>query len=76
MTAMTKVEVRYELTAPLNDELLEAIDRTRRVYGFAMIRLASSMDELMVHYDASRLGLADVDKVLRASGLPVRRKES
>jgi allophanate hydrolase subunit 1 len=72
---MTKVEVRYELTAAMTDDLMEAIDRTRGVYGLAMIRLSPSMGELIVHYDASRLSLPDVDKSLRRAGLPVRRRE-
>lgn len=75
LTAMTKVEAKYELTRPLDDTLLEAIDRVHGVYGLAMVRLAPSMDELIVHYDASRLKLPDVDSALMRAGLPVHRKE-
>lgn len=75
LAAMTKVEARYELTGPLDDALLEAIDRVHGVYGMVMVRLAPSMDELIVHYDASRLKLPDVDGALMRAGLPVRRKE-
>jgi hypothetical protein len=71
---MTKVEVRYAFTAPLDDTLLEAVDRARGIYGLAMLRLSPAMDELIVHYDASRLKLSDVDSALMRAGLPVRRK--
>lgn len=71
---MTKVEVRYEFTAPLDDALLEAIERTHGIYGLSMVRLSPAMDELIVHYDASRLKLPDVDAALKRAGLPVRRK--
>jgi hypothetical protein len=72
---MTKVEVRYELTAALDDAALEAIDRAHGVYGLSMIRLSPAMDEIIVHYDASRLKLPDVDRALQGAGLPVRRKD-
>lgn len=70
---MTRVEARYELTAPMTDELLEAIDRAHSIYGLAMIKLTPALDGLLVQYDASRLKLPDVDGALRSAGLPVRR---
>lgn len=73
---MTKVEVRYEFTAPLEDAHLAAIERTHGVYGLAMVRLSPEMDELIVHYDASRLKLPDVDKAIMGAGLPVKRKDA
>ena len=72
---MTKIEVRYAFTAPLDDALLEAIDRARGTYGLSMLRLSPAMDELIVHYDASRLTLPDVDSALKRAGLPILRKE-
>lgn len=72
---MTKVEVRYELAAPLEESHLEAIGRAHGIYGLSMVRLAPSMDELIVQYDASRLKLPDVDAAMQRAGLPVRRCE-
>lgn len=72
---MTKVEVRYELTAPLEESHLEAIDRAHGIYGLSMVRLAPSMDELIVQYDASRMSLPDVDAALKHAGLSVKRRE-
>jgi|WetSurMetagenome_2_1015567.scaffolds.fasta_scaffold1169443_2 hypothetical protein len=70
---MTKVEVRYDLTAPLDDSMMAAIDRSHGVYGLQSVRVAPTLDSLDVLYDASRLQPADVDETLMRLGLPVRR---
>lgn len=72
---MTKVEASYELTAPVTDALLEAIDRAHSVYGLQSVRLTNSMDGLLVGFDASRLLLDDVENALHRVGLAVKRKE-
>jgi hypothetical protein len=71
---MTKVEVRYDLTAPLDDSMLVAVDRAHAVYGLQSVRVAPTLDSLHVLFDASRLALADVDEKLLGLGLPVRRQ--
>ena len=70
---MTKVEVRYDLTAPLDDPMMAAIDQAHGVYGLQAVRVTPTLDSLDVLYDASRLQLADVDEMLMRLGLPVRR---
>lgn len=70
---MTKVEVEYKLTAPVTADLMDAIDRAHAIYGLLMVRLSPGMDSVLVHYDASRLKLADVDHSLLGIGLPVSR---
>lgn len=70
---MTKVEVRYELTAPLDDSMMAAIDRAHGIYGLQSVGVAPALDSLLVLFDASRLALADVDEKLLGLGLPVRR---
>jgi hypothetical protein len=70
---MTKVEVRYDLTATLNDSMMAAIDRAHGIYGLQSVRVAPTLESLHVLYDASRLELADVDETLMRLGLPVRR---
>lgn len=70
---MTKVEVRYGLTAPLDDSLMEAISQAHSVYGVLGVKLSPGMDAMTVVYDASRLSAADVDRALLGAGLPVRR---
>jgi hypothetical protein len=70
---MTKVEARYEFTAPFSDSWLAAIESLHGVYGMQAVRLHSKMDALTILYDASRLTLADVERHLQRSGMAVRR---
>jgi hypothetical protein len=73
---MTKVQVKYELTEPLDERLLEAIDRAHGIYGLQAIRLSPELDSILVEYDASRLGLSDVEHALLSAGIPVRRVDA
>ena len=73
---MTKVQVTYELDAPVDEAVMEIIDRVHSVYGLQAVQLAPAMDSLIVQYDATRMGLDDVDRTLRAAGLRVRRLPS
>ena len=70
---MTKVEVRYVFTKPFEDGWLAAIERLHSVYGLQSVQLNPGLDGLIVQYDATRLQLADVDRQLHATGLPVSR---
>lgn len=70
---MTKVEVRYDLTKPVDDSLMEAISRAHGHYGLQAVKLHPNLDGLTVTYDASRMKLDDVDRALHAAGLAVRR---
>lgn len=69
---MTKVTLRFELLAPLDERLMQNISRAGTVYGMQRVQVAPSLDALLVDYDASRLTLADVEKVLRQTGVPAK----
>lgn len=70
---MTKVELRYKLTAPVADErLMDAVGRLHGVYGFMLVRLAPTLDAITVEYDASRLNAPEVEDYMRRFGLPVQ----
>jgi len=71
---MTKVEVHYDLTRPLTDELMDAISRAHGFYGLHKVQVEPSLNSLLVEYDASRLKLTDVDRALLSAGLPVQRR--
>lgn len=71
---MTKVELHYSVTRPLEDAHLNAIAKITSVYGMQSVKLAPSLQELAVTYDASRLEIKDVDAVLHRFGLPVERQ--
>ena len=68
---MTKVQVNYKLTRVVDDRDMEAIARIHGVYGFFAVRVAPSLEELFVEYDASRLTRKDLLATLEAHGLPV-----
>ena len=70
---MTKVEARYEFTAPFSDSWLAAIESLHGVYGMQAVKLDAKLAGLAILYDASRLTLTDVENHLQRSGLPVRR---
>ncbi len=57
---MTKIQLKYELTKPLDDTLLDRISRVNGVYGIERIILSPGMDSITVEYDASRLNALEV----------------
>ena len=70
---MTKVQVTYHLDGPVDESVMEIINRVHGVYGLQSVQLNPAMDSLLVQYDATRMGLDDVDRALHSAGLPVRR---
>ncbi len=67
---MTKIQLQYHLTRPLDEKLLESISRANSVYGIERITLTPAMDKLLVEYDATRLNPSEVQSVLLRSGIP------
>jgi len=72
---MTKVELQYKVTAPLDEKHLSRIAGAHGVYGLVLVRLSPSLDALDVVYDASRLTPEDVDATLARLGLRVCRDQ-
>jgi hypothetical protein len=70
---MTKVQIRFRLQQPLDDILLERVSDAHALYGIHRITVAQAMDGLVVEYDASRLGPAEVQSALEGAGIPVVR---
>ena len=71
---MTKVQVRFRLQKPLDDAMLAHISDASAIYGIQKLRVAPSLDALMVEYDASRLRPAEVEAALSGAGIPVERE--
>ena len=69
---MTKVELGFVLTRPLDDAVGEMIAEAHKIYGIFHIRLDRDLQRLCVEYDATRLTASDVGAVLRRIGIPVR----
>jgi hypothetical protein len=68
---MTKVQMHFRLQRPLDEPLMEQIAAANAIYGIERIRIAPSGEELMVEFDASRLGVSDVETALQRAGIPV-----
>lgn len=52
---------------------MESIDKLHGAYGLQVVQLSPALDSLFVQYDATRMGLDDLDRVLHSAGLAVRR---
>jgi hypothetical protein len=68
---MTKVQMRFRLQKPLDENLLSRISDTYSIYGIQKIQVNPSLDGLTVEYDATRLRPAEVEAALASAGLPV-----
>jgi len=68
---MTKVDITFKLSRPLNDDELKSISRVHAVYGMLAVRLESSGGEIFVEYDASRLSAKEARAVLEQHGIPL-----
>lgn len=68
---MTKVQVRYDLTRPADENMMEQISRVHGVYGILRVVLAGTLDKLTIDYDATRLTPLEVETVLQKAGLPI-----
>ena len=68
---MTKVQLQYDLTHPVDEYLMGQIARAHGIYGLLRVSLAPSLDKIMVEYDASRLSPLEVETRLHQLGIPV-----
>ena len=66
---MTKVQIRFRLERPLDEQTMPRIATAHSIYG--IMRVEPSGQELVVDYDASRLRTEDVGAVLKRRGIPV-----
>jgi hypothetical protein len=66
---MTKVQMRFRLQKPLDESALTAISTVNAKYGIQKIKVADSLDALMVEYDATRLRPAEVGAALAVAGI-------
>lgn len=68
---MTKVTLHYDLEKPLDDSDLDNIANIHGTYGVVRVRVAPSLDKIIVDYDASRLMKRDLESALREHGIPI-----
>ncbi len=68
---MTKVQLRFNLQKPLDESEFHSIAAAHAIYGIQKIAIAPSLMELMVEYDATRLGPAEVEAAMAGAGIAV-----
>lgn len=68
---MTKVQIRFRLERPLDEQMMLRIASAHSIYGIMRVQLQPAMRELVVDYDASRLRTEDVGAALKRGGIPV-----
>jgi hypothetical protein len=66
---MTKVQLEYKLTRPVDDAIMDAIARAHGIYGLIRLSLAPSLDRITVEYDASRLSPLEIETILHNLGI-------
>jgi hypothetical protein len=62
---MTKVQRKFRLEGALDERIMSRIADAHSIYGVLRVQLESSLDQLLVEYDASRLKLDEVEASLR-----------
>jgi hypothetical protein len=67
---MTKVQIHLALQRPLDDEMMTRISDANSIYGIEHIKIAPSLKEIVVEYDATRLRPAEVERALAMAGIP------
>ena len=68
---MTKVQMRFRLERPLDEQMMPRIASAHSVYGVMHIQAEPSANEIVVEYDASRLRREDVGAELKRKGIPI-----
>jgi copper chaperone CopZ len=68
---MTTVDVTFRYSKHPTEDTMRAVADLREVYGIRRVRLNQAERTVLVEYDATRLGVANVFQLLRRSGLSV-----
>lgn len=71
---MTKVQIRFRLQRPLDDNLMAQITEAHSIYGMLRIGIDPSVMGITVEYDASRLTPLEVEAALTSKGIPVMKE--
>jgi hypothetical protein len=68
---MTTVEILYRFTSEPTESVAFALAGTRDVYGIRRIFIDPEARTLRVEFDATRLNVATVAKLIRLTGLEI-----
>ncbi len=68
---MTTVDIVYHYATPPTEQLALALARARDVYGIRLLSFDRPSRTLRVEFDATRLNVAAVTKLVRDAGLDI-----
>jgi hypothetical protein len=68
---MTTVEIVLSYSGQLSEQAALALARARDVYGIRGLKLDRTAGTVRIEYDASRLDLATVSKLVRQAGVEI-----
>ena len=68
---MTKLQLTFTLSAPLDEQLMNRIGELYGTYGILRIRAEPGKEDLVVEYDGTRFSPKDVEAALARVGLPL-----
>ena len=68
---MTNVDVTFRYSKHPTEDTMRAVSDLYDVYGIRRVRLNQAERTVLVEYDATRLGVANVFQLLRRAGLSV-----
>jgi hypothetical protein len=74
---MTKLQIRWKLERPADEDVLRRIGEAYAIYGIQKITVAQGGGAITVEYDATRmLSPAEVESTLGMKGIPIERTYS
>ena len=68
---MTKVQLPFALSTPLDDASLTRLADVYEIYGILRIWAQTGEQKLTVEYDATRFSPRDVEAALARAGIPL-----
>jgi hypothetical protein len=71
---MTKIQIPFTLSAPLDEQAMTRIANVYSTYGILGIKAAPGDEKLTVEYDATRLSPRDVERCLASAGVPLAQR--
>ena len=71
---MTKVQLSFTLSTPLDEQLMKRIADVYGTYGILRITAQPGEQKLLVEFDATRFSQKDVEAALARAGLPLAQR--
>lgn len=68
---MTKIQLPFALSAPLDDQAMSRIAKVYSIYGILSVKAQPGSEKLTVEFDATRFSAKDVRAALARAGLPL-----